>query len=293
MSKQNNDNHSSHSHYNVHLYNKALKVINSDPYEAKRLYENYLEEYPNDYLALSLYISVLVTVKEFDKATELLNFLDEKIANDKNNFILEHTDIKHINFSRIRLMSFQGQYMKLYEFLNNHKELFEMYNLNEVYLLCRKKLGLSFDERDGNSYLARQIIKYERRDMINKVKYHTADLNEQKDDPYDNVFVPDFPLEKAIDEIDKYIPSENSICPGLIADTYYFKYDNCGKENQKNTDFIKVACFHNTGDIITVCPVVVGENLNYIDLNYLKPDNNTNKIKQKSRIDRFYQRYNR
>ena len=72
---------------------------------------------------------------------------------------------------------------------------------------------------------------------------------------------------------------------------HYLKYDNCGKENQKSVDFIKTACFHNTGDIITICPVKVGEKLDYIDLNYLKEESKKN-VKQISRIDRFNKRFN-
>lgn len=285
---------SPNEHYNLLLFNKALKVINRDPYEAKILFEDYIQKYPDDYLALSIYVSVLITLKEFTHAKDLLGFLDKKIINENEQVILEHADMKNIDFSRIRLMSFQGQYSKLYDFINNNKDLCERYNLNEVYLLCRKKLGICYDERDGKNYLARQIIKYEKSDMLNKVKYHTADLNNQKGNPYENVFVPDFPLETVIDEIEKYVPSEKSVCPGLLADTYYFRYDNCGKENQKNTDFIKVACFHNTGDIITVCPVVIGKNFQYVDLNYLNTNNNSSpKTKQMSRIDKFNKRYNR
>lgn len=279
-------------HYNIHLYNKALKLINSDPYYAKELFEDYIKEYPNDYLALSIYISLLITLKEYKYASDLLAFLDKKIENDDEDFILQHTDKKHIDFSRIRLMSFQGQYKKLYEFLTDNKDLFECYDLDEVYLLCKKKLGICCENKDEYNYLARQIIKYEKSDMLHRVGYHTANYNLTKDEPYENIFVPDFPLEKIISEIEKHVPADNSICPGLIADTYYFKYDNCGKENDKSVDFIKVACFHNTGDIITICPVKVGEKLDYVDLNYLKESTDSKKIKQISRIERFNKRYN-
>ena len=109
----------------------------------------------------------------------------------------------------------------------------------------------------------------------------------------ENIFAADFPLQRVVDEIDKYIPSEeHSFCPGVIADCYYFRYDSCGKENNKTTNYIKVACFHDTGDIITVCPVLEGEFLNYRDLNYLK-EQSTEKPKQMSRIEKFYQRYNK
>ena len=126
--------------------------------------------------------------------------------------------------------------------------------------------------------------------MMHRVGYHGADYNAETD-RQENVFAADFPLQQVIDEIDKYIPSEeHSLCPGVMADCYYFKYDFCGKENQKTTNYIKVACFHNTGNIISITPVLEGVNLNYIDLNYLKKQSD-DKPKQMSRTEKFYQRY--
>ena len=70
---------------------------------------------------------------------------------------------------------------------------------------------------------------------------------------------------------------------------YIYKYDFCGKDKNKNTDFIKVIACHDTDNFITMCPCIEGEYLDYVDLNYLKED----KTKQKCLrgIDRFNKRY--
>lgn len=283
----------SRKYYNRLLFTKAMKLTNSNPYEAKRLYEEYLDQYPTDCLAWTLYASILITLKEFDLASMILDRAEEMINQYKrkgDDFQEQHADERNLLFGRIRIMSFRGQYKKLLDFLEENPIVEEKYHLDEVKLLCKKKLGICFTQRDDYPYLARQIIKYEVQDMMHRVEYHGADYNAVMD-RQENVFAVDFPLQKIIDEIDKYIPSEeHSYCPGVIADCYYFKYDTCGKENQKATNFIKVTCFHNTGDIITVTPVLEGENLNYIDLNYLK-EKTTEKPKQMSRIEKFYQRY--
>lgn len=282
-------------YYNQLLFTKAMKVTNSNPYEARRLYEEYLELYPKDCLAWTLYASILITLKEFDLATEILDKAEGMINKYKtkgNDFHEQHADERNLHFARVRIMSFRGQYRKVLDYLKEHPIVEEKFHLDELKLLCQKKLGMNYYQRDDYPYLARQIIKYELQDMMHRVGYHKADYNAVTE-RQENVFATDFPLQKVIDEIDKYIPSEeHSLCPGVIADCYYFRYDNCGKENNKRTDFIKVSCFHNTGDIITICPVLEGENLNYIDLNYLK-EQKDEKQKQLSRVDRFYQRYNK
>ena len=285
----------SKKYYNQLLFTKAMKVTNSNPFEARRLYEEYLDLYPNDCLAWTLYASILITLKEFDLASAILDraeIMIDKYKHKGNDFHEQHADERNLHFARVRIMSFRGQYRRLLDYLEEHPIIEEKFHLDELKLLCRKKLGMNFHQRDDYSYLARQVIKYELQDMMHRVGYHEADYNAVTN-RQENIFAADFPLQQVIDEIDKYIPSEeHSLCPGVMADCYYFRYDNCGKENNKRTDYIKVSCFHNTGDIITICPVLEGENLNYIDLNYLK-GKPKEEPKQMSRTERFYQRYNK
>ena len=105
------------------------------------------------------------------------------------------------------------------------------------------------------------------------------------------MFVSGFEIDRVLEEIKKYIPSDKRIYSGFYQDTYVFKYDFSGKDNNKATDYFKVICFHNTSDIITICPSLYCENLPYVDLNYMEKE----KPKQKtlSQIDKFNQRYRR
>ena len=92
-------------------------------------------------------------------------------------------------------------------------------------------------------------------------------------------------------EIKKYIPSDKIFYPGFYEDLYVFRYDRCGKEKNKTTDFIKVYAFHNTTDLITIVPASSLDNMPYVDLNYMIENDNAN-VKRLSQIDRFNKRFN-
>ena len=90
----------------------------------------------------------------------------------------------------------------------------------------------------------------------------------------------------------KYIPSDKKLYWGFYDNIYYFKYDGCGRDNTKLVNYIKVVCLDDTNNIITICPVVGSDNMPHIDLNYIKKEEPV-KVKVKSQIDKFNQRYNR
>ena len=271
-------------YFNTHEFTKALKIINSDPEGARKAFEKYIEKYPKDYWAQSVYASILITLKEFDLAEEVLNHVENKVFKDghlANDFLRKHNDERSIFFSRIRLLSYKERYKELYDYLTTNPKFVETFNLKELLLYCKKKIGILKEERMPNYYLARQVIRYEEQDMLHHVRYQ----------PNSNIFSVDFPLNTIINEVRKYIPSEKSLCPGVLADWYYFKFDECGKEDLKTTNYFKVVCFHNTSDIIIICPVKEGEKLPYVDLNYLKENKEQPKVKQKSQTQKFLDRY--
>ena len=70
------------------------------------------------------------------------------------------------------------------------------------------------------------------------VKYNT-DLEK----PNKLLFSSDFPIDKVVEEVKKYIPSNKRLCEGVFEDHYIFKYDMCGRVNQKPEDYFKVICF--------------------------------------------------
>lgn len=119
--------------------------------------------------------------------------------------------------------------------------------------------------------------------------------NQNIEEPNPNLFTPNTDVLKITEEIKKYLLSDKRIYPDFIDDVYIFKYDNCGTVNQKSVNYFKVICFHNTKNIITMCPVNDNLNIPYIDLNYLNQENiqeqSNPKVKRLSQIEKFNQRY--
>ena len=136
-------------------------------------------------------------------------------------------------------------------------------------------------------------MEYREEDFREHIKKHLADDAINMEDASHAIFVPEFPIDEVIEEIKKYIPSDNCIYPGGIEDAYTFKYDKCGRDNYYMTDYFKAFCFHGTGDFITISPSVVKDiNFPCIDLNYLRKNDDL-KVKRKSQIEKFNQRYNK
>ena len=61
------------------------------------------------------------------------------------------------------------------------------------------------------------------------------------------------------------------------------------------TDYFVVNTFHNTSNLITLCPCEGPKGLKYVDLNYLKkqeePIKEEKPVQRKSAIDKFNERY--
>ena len=59
-------------YFNSFEFEKIKDVSKKNPYEAIRLYENYFNRYPDDHFAYTYYVSMLITVGNYEKAEEVL-----------------------------------------------------------------------------------------------------------------------------------------------------------------------------------------------------------------------------
>jgi len=283
-------------YYNKWEFLNAINLMESDPYEAKIRLENYISKYPNDYCAYVYYAFILTNLGEFEKAENIINktekqaYQDVIFTNNKNN----NSFFNIIISAKIKILSFTERYDELNRLCLQHKDKIKELNFNHALFYSNKKLGkLDLNKRQKNSYLFRQIVEYKESDFLEHIQKHLADYNSDIDDPNACIFSSNFPLEKILEEIKKYIPSDKRIFPGDCDNLYTFKYDSCGKVNNKNADYFTIICFHNTKDIITMYPSLNGKNLPHVDLNYLNPLNTNSNVKKLSRIERFNQKYNK
>lgn len=275
-------------------FNEAIDSFEESPFVAKTKIENYIEKYPYDYTIYPFYAGVLIGIGELDKAEEILSLAEQKVYRYSNKDRKEKQLRRDIFYSRVKLLSYQKKYKELYNLLYSKKVLSDDIGLYRIMFYCRRKMGLISSTDDirasKTSYIYRQIIEYRESDFREHIKKHLADA-EENIELSGVVFAPNFPIDKVIEEIKKYIPSDKKTNNGFYDNIYIFKYDYCGKVEGKTVDYFTVVCFDDTQDIITIYPTAKGKNFPYVDLNYLV-DNKTNpKVRKISQIDKFSQRY--
>lgn len=275
---------------------QAFDDINVNPNNAKYQYEQYIRRYPSDYFAYTHYAEVLIALGKYDAAEELLNYVEKIYVLDER-FISDNLRVQafkqRITISRFKLLSYTEKYDKLYElYLDSNAVKMNNKSIDNLFIYCNKKLGkLNLDRDRKQQYMFKQIIEYKEKDFINHSRKHLFFVNQKLKTPNNSVFSPNFQFGLALEEIKKYIPSKKALFSRFYEDLYTFKYDECGIDKGNTTDYFKVICFHNSNKFITMFPCSEGRELEYVDLNYLIPNDDNIKIKKLSRIERFNMRY--
>ena len=285
-------------YFNENAFQYALNCIDKNPFEAKERFDEYLCKHPEDYYARAYYILLLERICLFELAQKEYDCIEEEISyntsfnrNGKNTIGFKCI----MALAKARLLAHHEKYQKLLDFYHNNPELFNQRNdMTYLSYYCRFHLGKINDNTfDSSSYRYLQVVNYNEDRFLDHIKKHQADYNIDLEKPNQSLFVPNFPIEKVFEETKKHIPSDNKLFPGLFDDAYYFKYDNCGRVNNKMTNYFVVICFHNTCKFLTMCPVNDCEHFPIIDLNYLKEKEDDVKIKRLSQIEKFNKRFHR
>lgn len=268
-------------------FSNLVKLINVNPIQAKEGFELYLSEYEDDYYAFCMYAAVLIRLQKFSEAEKILVDIDKllvKYPSDKSVIRREN-----VFYNMIAVLCYTERYEEVFSYINNNQDLCSTFKgLEKVILYCQKKLGLLNSVRSAtNSYIINQIIEYSEQDMFEHIKKHLM-LSEI----YDNscVFCENFPIKLVIEEVKKRLFFDKRICFGIYDDSYFFKYDYCGRVDKTISDYFRVVCFHNTSDIITIYPQSNCEHLPYVDLNYLNQQSCTPSISMREKFNKRYRR---
>lgn len=281
--------------FNKWKFEQIFNLSKTNPYEAKIKYEEYFQEYPKDYTTYPYYSSILILLGEFNEAKKILDYVESKYIRDSN-FMKQQDKVeflkKYVVYDRLKIFCYTKKFKELQNLYYQNFKLLEDFDLGGVLFYCAKQNGkLDLGRREQQSYLFKQMLEYREWEFFEHIKKHLADYNQNDEEVNANVFVPNFPINEIIEEIKTKIPSKKGMHNGFFEDSYIFKYDKCGRDNNKLVDFFKVVCFNDTKDIITMCPVVGYEYAPYIDLNYMKKKDEFVKVKRKSQIDKFNARY--
>lgn len=283
-------------YFNKHEFLKALDLCNKDPKLAVVRFAEYTDKYPDDVGGLAHYITSLITIKHLEEAEAKLKILEEKI---KDNVTLQKHLANHpqekadIVFCKVKLFAYKKEYDKCYDVImdNFHTLKYAGRNLEATATYCQKQAG--FLRKDflvnGTEYLYRQIVDYSDEKFLEHIKKHLTLEGIDVDDTVTARFAPDFPVDKVFSEIKRITPSNLCLYNGMFENTYLYKFDDCGKNKNRMTNYFKVIAFNGTNQFITMCPCIEGEFFDYYDLNYLKEEKK--KSKPSSGIDRFNKRY--
>ncbi len=272
--------------YNSHTLHHIVKHIKYNPYYALTRLEEYIETFYEDYYAYLCYIKTLIDVGAFEEAMSIIEFVESAFPNKVDSNLYYH---------KIRIYSFLGNYETAYQIYTDYKEDFlkidnRTANFEVIY---NKKVHNNVERSFAQSrYLYNQIAEYSHDDFINHISKHLASNNQNDKSPNPAIFNPDFPIEQVIEELKTIIPNDKRTYFNFSENFYVFKYDNCGKINNKNTDYFRVVTLHNTNKLITMYPMRSGAVLPYTDLNYLYHQEDKPKVKTLTRTEIFNQKYN-
>lgn len=278
-------------------FKDAIDLINVDPVGAKAKFEEYFKKYPNDYSLRNYYASCFICLGEFDKAKEIIDELEKDAREDaqyQKQTKRVNTLLEKIVYSKAKILSYTEKYQELYEFCGKYSNLMKnSLDLRHLMFYARIKSGKENDfPRREEHYLYGQILEYSKESFLKHIEKHLADYNATLDNPNEVIFSPDFPLEKVLKEIEKYIGDERKTYPGFYDNQYVFKYNGCGRVKNKLVDYFCIKCFAGTGNIITMYPYGETCSLEYIDINYLREEKE-DKVKVKSGMERFKERMNK
>jgi hypothetical protein len=270
--------------YHASEFNQIIKMVDNNYLDnALVKYQEYFKKYPDDYLAYSWYLILLLKLNKLSEVSDGLKKVDFDLIDDhltRETYILVQIELY------IHLLDFQ----KAYDILMDNKQVFidRDWSFSCTELFLRKQLGiLTENDYQRNGYLVSQIIEYSEERFFEHISKH------QYFDCNDNVcqFEENFPLMDFYNKIKELISTANKINKGCLSQSYLFKYDCNGRVNGKMVDYIEVITLHETNEIITMYPYRNKENRDSIDLTPIIEE--LPKVKRISQIDKFNQRYSK
>ena len=276
--------------YNPLEFVKAIKYFETNPRLASSKLEDYLKVYPHDKYAQCFYIDSLLCIRDFDRAKALIeNFdiYDSKIMVDSDR--LFHIKSK-LNYIKAKLYSHQKEYEKAAETLS--RDMYDKHcDIDKCVFYCKLRAGEDIAS-ELDSYFYSQMRSYSEEYFRHHINKHIAKYRHD-DIVVGSAFVDSFPVDEVIEELKRIIPSnmDKGFFSGIYDDTYFFKYDNCGRDDAKYTDYFQVVTIHDSINFITMMPCSLDGIENAIDLNYLKKDQSSHSLKRNSQIEKFNKRY--
>ncbi len=262
-------------YFNTYEVEKAFKYRETNPELAKELLEEYMMKYPYDGNALTYYASILISLGQYEEAEKALDTCEKMMS--RSRFFQTNKDrhdyiMCNIVRTRYKLLGQQLRVQELIQLYEDPKNMEYLSDVSKDVIFYFRVLAGKVEpiRKPYHPYLHRQTLDWQEEDFLRHIKKHMADYNQNNREISLSFFAPDFPLERVYEEVKKYIPSKTRYSLGFYEDLYVFKYDECGRDNNRLTNYFKVVTFHDTDHFITMYPSNFCDSLPCIDLNYLK-----------------------
>ena len=283
--------------YNYNYMNNIIKNKTVDEITKIKRIKNYLEQYPYDYPSYCLLASLLVTIGKNDEAQKIIDmikanvFNNPKFLNIKDDNYIYELKLKVIH-TQLRIYLYRFDYNKAYELLKDNELMLMDAKIKEIglaYSYCSKIQNNSNFIIDSNfNYKKRQLLNYSEKAFFEHIDKHLMNSLENLDSI--SKFYDDFDFQKVYNKLKEIIPNNIALHPAFFEDIYYFKYNNCGKLNNKNVNYFTVVAIAGTNNFISMYPTKINDNNLVIDLNYLK-ENEQSRSRKLSQIEKFNQKY--
>lgn len=247
--------------------------------------EKYISKYKDDCVAYTFYLKILIDKMKIKEAKKLIEFIETKYPN-----------FEYIDFAicKVRYYMFIGEYEHAKAIYDKYKDkIVAMYPNDSIFEIVYAKLTSKEMpiEAKNHNYFASQINDYSYDKFLKHIERHLANYNMDKKNPNPAVFSCDFPLERVLEEIKALIPNEERMFYNYFDDYYVFKFDEAGRVDYESVNYIRVIAIHDTNQILTMYPMISGSALPYIDINYLKEENEKPKVRRLSMTEKFYKKY--
>ena len=277
-------------YYNYDKYNQILKLFDEQKMKmAIESLKDYLEVYPYDLRAVTLYASLLINNGEIEQAKELL---DNAIITPKT----RKTNKIDLIIIKLKLLCCDDKFQEAYDYLKEN-ELLIMNNLDEyhtVLIFLKTKLGLPV-EYDKNSHLPQQytinqMVSYSEEEALEHIRKHIGDYASGEKSCFDS----EFPLEEVFYKIREMIPINNysKLFSGIGKNLYIFKCEGNGRNCRKVADYIRIITIQGTNNIITMYPYDNKCDLPTIPFELKEEiEEKQSKLKKLSQIEKFNLRY--
>ena len=168
-------NKKSKEYFNCWEYSDSKSITMSNPLLAAEKFKQYIEKYPKDYFSYISYANILLTLGNIKEAENVIK-LGSNLANENINFknSNKYRDfLESLNYVLLRLLAYNENYTKLYEYCINNPEKIRKNDLSSELFFSKIKCGLiNENEISKLSYKASQLFNYDEKLFLEHEKKH-------------------------------------------------------------------------------------------------------------------------